>query len=56
MVGRKIIIIRDEFESYFKTGDVFRVGRFEDDGYFCTIEVIVILIVTLDTLIEKYVE
>lgn len=25
--------------SHFEAGDVLRVGRFEDDGYFCTIEV-----------------
>lgn len=56
MVGCKIIIICDEFELYFKMGDVFCVGCFEDDGYFCMIEVIVILIVMLDMLIEKYVE
>ena len=39
LAGRKTITIRDESESHFKTGDVLRVGRFEDDGYFCTIEV-----------------
>ena len=39
LAGRKTITIRDESESHFKAGDVLRVGRFEDDGYFCTIEV-----------------
>ncbi len=34
LAGRKTITIRDESESHFKTGDVLRVGRFEDDGYF----------------------
>ena len=38
LAGRKTITIRDESESHFKTGDVLRVGRFEDGGYFCTIE------------------
>ena len=52
LAGRKTITIRDESESHFKTGDVLRVGRFEDDGYFCTIEVTV----TLDTLTEKHAE
>lgn len=37
-------------------GDVFCVGCFEDDGYFCMIEVIVILIVMLDMLMEKHAE
>ena len=43
-------------ESHFKTGDVLRVGRFEDDGYFCTIEVTATSTVTLDTLTEKHAE
>ena len=34
LAGRKTITIRDESESHFKTGDVLRVGRFEDNaGY-----------------------
>ena len=56
LAGRKTITIRDEFESHFKTGDVLRVGRFEDDGYFCTIEVTATSTVTLDTLTEKHAE
>ncbi|EEV6007562.1 ASCH domain-containing protein [Escherichia coli] len=56
LAGRKTITIRDESESHFKTGDVLRVGRFEDDGYFCTIEVTATSTVTLDTLTEKYAE
>ncbi len=55
LAGRKIITIRDESESHFKTGDVLRVGRFEDD-YFCTIEVTATSTVTLDTLTEKHAE
>ena len=56
LAGRKTITIRDETESHFKTGDVLRVGRFEDDGYFCTIEVTATSTVTLDTLTEKHAE
>ncbi len=48
LARRKTITIRDESESHFKTGDVLRVGRFEDDGYFCTIEVTATSTVTLD--------
>lgn len=55
-LGVKTITIRDESESHFKTGDVLRVGRFEDDGYFCTIEVTATSTVTLDTLTEKHAE
>jgi uncharacterized protein YqfB (UPF0267 family) len=39
LAGRKTITLRDESESHFKAGDILRVGRYEDDGYFCTIEV-----------------
>lgn len=56
LAGRKTITIRDESESHFKTGDVLRVGRFEDDGYFCTFEVTATSTVTLDTLTEKHAE
>ena len=56
LAGRETITISDETESHFKTGDVLRVGRFEDDGYFCTIEVTATLTVTLDTLTEKHAE
>lgn len=34
LAGRKTITIRDVAESHFKVGDVLRVGRYEDDGYF----------------------
>ena len=56
LAGSKTITIRDESDSHFKTGDVLRVGRFEDDGYFCTIEVTATSTVTLDTLTEKHAE
>ena len=39
LAGRKTITIRDRSESHFQSGDILRVGRFEDDGYFCTIKV-----------------
>ena len=56
LAGRKTITLRDASESHFKTGDVLRVGSFEDDGYFCTIEVTATSTVTLDTLTEKHAE
>ena len=31
--GRKTITLRDAAESHFKTGDILRVGRYEDDGW-----------------------
>lgn len=54
LAGRKTITLRDESESHFKTGDILRVGRYEDDGYFCTIEVTGTSTVTLDALNEKH--
>jgi len=54
LAGRKTITLRDESESHFKAGDVLRVGRYEDDGYFCTIEVTGTSTVTLDTLSVKH--
>lgn len=54
LAGRKTITIRDAAESHFKAGDVLRVGRYEDDGYFCTIRVVATSTVTLDTLNERH--
>ncbi|QEH45272.1 ASCH domain-containing protein [Aggregatibacter actinomycetemcomitans] len=54
LAGRKTITIRDKSESYFKSGDILRVGRFEDDEYFCTIEVLSVSPITLDELTEQH--
>lgn len=54
LAGRKTITLRDESESHFKPGDILRVGRYEDDGYFCTIEVTSTSTVTLDTLTGQH--
>lgn len=54
LAGRKTITIRDAAESHFKAGDGLRVGRYEDDGYFCTIRVVATSTVTLDTLNERH--
>lgn len=56
LAGRKTITIRDKSESHFKTGNILRVGRYEDDGYFCTIEVTGMSTVTLATLTQKHAE
>ncbi|MGF6102859.1 N(4)-acetylcytidine aminohydrolase [Enterobacter sp. A4] len=56
LAGRKTITIRDKSESHFKTGDILRVGRYEDDGYFCTIEVTGTSTATLATLTQKHAE
>ena len=52
--GRKTITIRDKSESHFKAGNILRVGRFEDNQYFCTIEVLSVSPITLDELTEQH--
>ena len=54
LAGRKTITIRDKSESHFKAGDILRVGRFEDNQYFCTIEVLGVSPITLDELMEQH--
>ena len=54
LAGRKTITIRDKSESDFKAGDILRVGRFEDNQYFCTIEVLSMSPITLDKLTEQH--
>ena len=54
LAGRKTITIRDKSESHFKAGDSLRVGRFEDNQYFCTIEVLSMSPITLDKLTEQH--
>ena len=54
LAGRKTITIRDKSESHFKAGDILRVGRFEDNQYFCTIEVLSVSLITLDELTEEH--
>ena len=51
---RKTITIRDKSESHFKAGDILRVGHFEDNQYFCTIEVLGVSPITLDELTEQH--
>ena len=53
LAGRKTITIRDKSESHFKAGDILRVGRFENNQYFCTIEVLSVSPITLDELTEQ---
>ena len=54
LAGRKTITIRDKSESHFKAGDILRVGRFEDNQYFCNIEVLSVSPITLDNLTEQH--
>ena len=52
--GRKTITLRDKSESHFKAGNILRVGRFEDNQYFCTIEVLSVSPIPLDELTEQH--
>lgn len=54
LAGSKTITIRDKSESHFKAGDILLVGRFEDNQYFCTIEVLSVSPITLDELTEQH--
>ena len=54
LAGRKTITIRDKSGSHFKAGDILRVGRFEDNQYFRTIEVLSVSPITLDELTEQH--
>ena len=54
LTGYKIITIWNKSESHFKAGDILRVGRFEDNQYFCTIEALNVLPITLDELTEQH--
>ena len=53
LAGRKTITIRDKSASHLKAGDILRVGRFEDNQYFCTIEVLSVSPITLDELTDQ---
>ena len=54
LAGRKTITIRDKSESHFKAGDILRVGRFEDNQYFCTIEVLSVSPIAFNELTEEH--
>lgn len=56
LAGRKMITIRDKSENHFKVGDILRARRFEDNEYFCTIEVLSITPITLDEFTEQHLE
>lgn len=54
VAGRKTITLRDASESHFRPGQQLRVGRYEDDVYFCTIEVKSVEPVLLSELTEEH--
>lgn len=54
VAGRKTITLRDVSESHFTAGQQLRVGRYEDDVYFCTIEVNSVMPVLLGQLTDEH--
>lgn len=52
--GRKTITLRDASESHFVAGQRLRTGRYEDNLYFCTLEVISVIAVNLSELDEHH--
>ena len=53
LAGRKTITIWEKSESHFKAGDILRIGRVEDNQYFCTIKVLRVSSIRLDELTEQ---
>ncbi|TSJ56189.1 ASCH domain-containing protein [Atlantibacter subterranea] len=54
LAGRKTITIRDESEAHFEPEQILRVGRYEDDGYFCTIKVLSVTPTPLSALTDEH--
>ncbi|ELY2641460.1 ASCH domain-containing protein [Cronobacter sakazakii] len=54
LAGTKTITIRDESEAHFTPGQRLHTGRYEDNGYFCTLEVLSVTPVTLAQLDEEH--
>ncbi|WP_435948170.1 N(4)-acetylcytidine aminohydrolase [Dryocola sp. BD586] len=54
VAGRKTITLRDEAESHFQPGQLLRVGRYEDDVWFCNIKVTDVSPVLLSELTEEH--
>ncbi|RKQ39539.1 N(4)-acetylcytidine aminohydrolase [Enterobacter sp. R1(2018)] len=54
VAGRKTITLRDEAESHFHPGQLLRVGRYEDDVWFCNIKVTGVSPVLLNELTEEH--
>ena len=54
LAGTQTITIRDESEAHFTPGQRLRTGRYEDNGYFCTLEVLSVTPVTLAQLNEEH--
>lgn len=54
LAGRKTITLREASDANFVAGDQVRVSRYEDDVYFCTIEVTGVTPVLFDDLNDAH--
>lgn len=56
LAGRKTITLRDASEADFQPGETLRVSRYEDNGFFCHIQVLAVTPIGFDDLTEKQAE
>lgn len=54
LAGRKTITLREASDADFVAGDQVRVSRYEDDVYFCNIEVTAVTPVQFDDLNDTH--
>ncbi|PKE28032.1 ASCH domain-containing protein [Rahnella sp. AA] len=54
LAGHKTITLREASDADFSAGDKVRVSRYEDDVFFCNIEVIAVTPVLFDELNEQH--
>lgn len=54
LAGCKTITLREASDAQFVAGDQVRVSRYEDDVFFCNIEVIAVTPVQFDTLNQRH--
>jgi len=54
LTGRKTITLREASDAQFVGGDQVRVSRYEDDVFFCNIEVITVTPVQFDALNQRH--
>ncbi|GBU14068.1 hypothetical protein AwEntero_26690 [Enterobacterales bacterium] len=54
LAGHKTITLREASDAQFVAGDRVRVSRYEDDVFFCNIEVIAVTPVQFDELNQRH--
>lgn len=54
LAGRKTITLREASDAQFDAGDSVRVSRYEDEVFFCTIEVLAVTPVQFSELNQRH--